>query len=1218
MEDIQRDAVLHVIHLLTRFPPAVRATYVLMRGETPRFSERAALSQCLHEALKSMVPAQTIGSDPKRFFEGCRLLFGLVLEKAKNLKINIDTKMTSELPYMSMPVHDLRNQITMDPVLSNPVHTRSGLVDRGFFAAFQENGPLKWTNNRDTAISATLDQAWVRMATMAGGTKSQVVRYNADTIESSRRYADGGDINKIISPAEYTNLNYLASLCSRNQLTVVPPSRLVSATPPVLTLDREGSLAVYVGRAACGEAGRDILMFRPLSSHEEEAVDVSIITELLQPILTERMADGTIIFEAYGDHHQKTVAPDEVTIFCVDLSCSMSKRCDFADLQANEDDDEQARLHVRSQTEERNAVFIENAEFQLPTPDELKEYLKAHESYDDFLAIVNTGRDDFHRRLNAEKVMLILQQVHEQEIKAKSKELEALRQQNSHYAFRTLSIPLNRALNTLRNLESRLQKHKTLLCAWFLTCLDHGSPRPNPLAWTPGDDIPKVYKTVQKSDSPSRFFEIPREYCCHISNELMEDPVITVDGFTYDRRNIERWFQTNETSPLTNLVLPSYDLHPDLQTKAAIIAYLNASDIISKYAQQPGFDQVLHVIFKSPINNWTFPLPRDLTAQDLWEIAFRLTKGRYVEFELQQRNANIPHSQEIIGDFIDGTCDVFIVPSQSSKTSEGANGETEELCLVKVYGASYDRPVISYWEPRNTTKSLASVVFRYYRQKFIERPTTAIQDPMRIWYSLRNTGDKQYHGYFRNEYSGRISGYFTPQYATGKLGQESCVDPHSVSEDSDGESSDVSERMNPTLVLKLSLDVAPKSKPGRRAMTASRLDVLKQMFDTYFNRLLAYNFQAHVGLVTFGSKASVTQKITPSVETCRHKLNNMSASGDTALWDSLALALDQIQHYKENYPQAKLRIICISDGEDNKSKHNAVLLTSRLMRSSIVVDSFILGNDDHNDLKTLTYLTGGLIFAPKTLEEAMTICELEPVLSLLERPDDVSVLRRASRTRFTRNPRIAEFMETAWEARIQRVTEDCIPERKQLPGLDRSFIELGHVAKSGAYTKHRADSNLRLSRIHNEIRDSGARSHLHYDIYICESNMGLWKVVMQGPPDSTYTGGTFLLYVEMGDTYPMFAPQARFITPIYHPNINRHGRICHSIFDRNWTVDTPTKEVIDTVYSLLLVPETSDPINAVVTLEYHWNEVSFKDKAQAHIVKHAGKTRAEWRAEIIG
>jgi ubiquitin-protein ligase len=62
------------------------------------------------------------------------------------------------------------------------------------------------------------------------------------------------------------------------------------------------------------------------------------------------------------------------------------------------------------------------------------------------------------------------------------------------------------------------------------------------------------------------------------------------------------------------------------------------------------------------------------------------------------------------------------------------------------------------------------------------------------------------------------------------------------------------------------------------------------------------------------------------------------------------------------------------------------------------------------------------------------------------------------------------------------------------------------------------------------------------------------------------------------------------MTPIYHFNINHHGRNCHSILDRNWAVDTNNTALVDTIYSLLLVPEFSDPINTV-TLEHHWNEV---------------------------
>ncbi|KAI8940670.1 hypothetical protein NX059_001941 [Plenodomus lindquistii] len=953
-------------------------------------------------------------------------------------------------------------------------------------------------------------------------------------------------------------------------------------------------------------------MFRPLSAEEEDAVDVSVISDLLEPILARRTADGTLIFEAYGDHHRKAIDPDEITMFCVDLSSSMGDRCDFTDLQTNEDDDKRLRLNIQSQANKREFSSTENAAYHLPTPDELKEYLKAHESYSDFLAIVNTGRDDFHRRQNAEKVIQILTQVHEQEIKAKSKELETLQQRHSHYAFRTLSVPLERALATLRNLKSRLQKHKMLLCACFVISLDNGSSGPNPLAWKSGDEVPKVYKAAESSAHASSVFEIPRKYCCHISNELMEDPVITVDDFTYDRQNIDRWFQTNETSPLTNLVLQSLDLRPDLEKKAAITGYLNASDITSKYGLPSRRSQTLQVLFKSPVGDSILALPRDVTAQELWEVAFRLTKGRYTNFELQHKNAKIANTQNTIGNIIDVAHPVFIVQFQNPRRSDNTGSETEELCLIKVYGKSYGRVEVAYWEPSNTTKSLGSVIFRYYRQKFSKHAFTPVEKPLIVWHNLRSTGDAHVRGYTCEEYSGPLSRFFTSYYATGTLLEESCLDKH---EDPDSDST--SGEWNSTLVLKISLDVAPE--PDRiHSDTASRLDIFEQMFDAYINRLLAYNFQTYVGLIKFGSKASVVQKITPSVEKFRHKLNNPSAYGDTALWDSLALAQDQMQHYAKKFPVAKLRIIFISDGKDNKSTHNARTLSSTLIRSKISVDSFILGEDNNSDLKTLSYLTGGLIFEPKTLDEAMAICELEPVLSLLERPDQVPGRQRTIRTDFGRNPSIAAFRQAFREIRVQRVTEDSIPERKQLPGLNETFIELGQFARSGAPTGSRADSNLRLNRIHNEIRNSGARTHPHYDVYICESNMGLWKVVMQGPPESTYTGGTFLLYVEMGDGYPMFAPQARFITPIYHPNINRHGRICHSIFDRNWTVDTSIKDVIDTVYSLLLVPEVSDPINAVVTLDYHWNEVSFKEKAQESIAKHARKTREEWRVEIMG
>ena len=46
--------------------------------------------------------------------------------------------------------------------------------------------------------------------------------------------------------------------------------------------------------------------------------------------------------------------------------------------------------------------------------------------------------------------------------------------------------------------------------------------------------------------------------------------------------------------------------------------------------------------------------------------------------------------------------------------------------------------------------------------------------------------------------------------------------------------------------------------------------------------------------------------------------------------------------------------------------------------------------------------------------------------------------------------------------------------------------------------------------------------------------------------------------------------------------------------------------------------EFSDPINTVVTLNYYWDEVAFKDEVQKHIRKYANKSRQELGAEILG
>lgn len=50
---------------------------------------------------------------------------------------------------------------------------------------------------------------------------------------------------------------------------------------------------------------------------------------------------------------------------------------------------------------------------------------------------------------------------------------------------------------------------------------------------------------------------------CPITQERMIDPVILVDGFSYERRAIENWLRNHSRSPMTNIPLPNTALIPN-------------------------------------------------------------------------------------------------------------------------------------------------------------------------------------------------------------------------------------------------------------------------------------------------------------------------------------------------------------------------------------------------------------------------------------------------------------------------------------------------------------------------------------------------------------------------------------------------------------------------------------------------------------------------------
>lgn len=70
---------------------------------------------------------------------------------------------------------------------------------------------------------------------------------------------------------------------------------------------------------------------------------------------------------------------------------------------------------------------------------------------------------------------------------------------------------------------------------------------------------------------------IPHHFLCPITLDQMTDPVMCIDGHSYERAAITAWLNTNDTSPATNLHLKDKSLIPNIALRESIREYSEES-----------------------------------------------------------------------------------------------------------------------------------------------------------------------------------------------------------------------------------------------------------------------------------------------------------------------------------------------------------------------------------------------------------------------------------------------------------------------------------------------------------------------------------------------------------------------------------------------------------------------------------------------------------------
>mmetsp|Transcript_43910 Transcript_43910/g.61709 ORF Transcript_43910/g.61709 Transcript_43910/m.61709 type:complete len:155 (+) Transcript_43910:85-549(+) len=120
-----------------------------------------------------------------------------------------------------------------------------------------------------------------------------------------------------------------------------------------------------------------------------------------------------------------------------------------------------------------------------------------------------------------------------------------------------------------------------------------------------------------------------------------------------------------------------------------------------------------------------------------------------------------------------------------------------------------------------------------------------------------------------------------------------------------------------------------------------------------------------------------------------------------------------------------------------------------------------------------------------------------------------------------------------------------------------------------------------------------------------EENLRYFDVAIAGPQSSPYEGGIFKLELFLPAEYPMVPPKVRFLTKLYHPNVDKLGRICLDILKDRWSPALQIRTVLLSIQALLGEPNPDDPLANDVAAIWKSNKAQAVETAKQYTRMYA-------------
>jgi ubiquitin-conjugating enzyme E2 D/E len=149
------------------------------------------------------------------------------------------------------------------------------------------------------------------------------------------------------------------------------------------------------------------------------------------------------------------------------------------------------------------------------------------------------------------------------------------------------------------------------------------------------------------------------------------------------------------------------------------------------------------------------------------------------------------------------------------------------------------------------------------------------------------------------------------------------------------------------------------------------------------------------------------------------------------------------------------------------------------------------------------------------------------------------------------------------------------------------------------------DRKRSIKRIEKEIEELKSDPPSNCSAGPIDDNLVDWEATIIGPSESPYAGGIFKLELYFGEKYPFKPPKIKFITKIFHPNIDAYGNICLDILNVNWSPALTITKLLLSISSLLTDPNPDDPLSKAAADLYLKDIKEFNRKAREYTLLYA-------------